>query len=834
MGMGFFQADPVSLAFGPSITRSIYAGVGAAIDSAYQYPQNSGDGDVLGSLEDQFNEAMNRGIFDSNGNIPSDCQQAYNSATPQAVTTACFDDNDFWYGSAKNTNGISNPYAAFLHAGTTASGSSFFVTQTMYGTAANGLNGAVGSTSLGLVYTFQMDETPIGASLNFNPPTAKTGPYLYQPYAVNGQWSALPDRTNITVSLTPWVASAGGMFDITGAINGLGATMSLTVKAQQGTNPVQTASGATQYSLSGLSPGNYSLTLSAVPDGYTCQFSSTQASIATVTLGPSSSQAIQCIKAPGYHVAGTVNGLDPNKTVTLANNAVDVINVTNPSVSYPAFEFSHRVAPTSGYVVTVKTQPPGQTCVIVSNGSGSANNHKGAKNVDVICSDNPSTYSVGGTVTGLAQSEQLSLTLNGVGQASPIQGTGTGSAAVPFTLTPELMTGQSYSVAMAPGGSPAGKICIVSNGVGTVKNQDVINVQVHCDADPASYKVWGSITGLQSGDSVVVNDSGNQRSIQWPQSMYSFNGLTTGTSYSLSIGTSTKSCSFSGPAQPSGTVGTEDIAVNISCVSTSGLSLSIQNQGPTPLLLNKTQAAVLDLNGGIKSLAVWGGNASPTLVGTFASGFAYDVQIIGQSNNQGCNYSTLPSGTLTATTNLPFACGNAPGVVPGVCNGSYSNQRFSSVPETSQLCDQGTTSGAMMTTDGRLRWHCSGQGNPQVSPLGGTQTCYTLSSTQPGQQNQSPLALKPSGWTITSGGSQTFTITGGSGQGSISAPQVESVGNANCSISTRKSNPGWRISAIPASGTHGSGACVVWVSKAGDSNFLSFDAAPAVFNVKPQ
>jgi hypothetical protein len=317
--------------------------------------------------------------------------------------------------------------------------------------------------------------------------------------------------------------------------------------------------------------------------------------------------------------------------------------------------------------------------------------------------------------------------------------------------------------------------------------------------------------------------------------MYAFDDLETGTPYVLSILSSSKNCTFSGPGASAGVIAGQDIEVDVSCVPTAGLALSVQNKGlGSVFLLNKNQAGVLELNGGLTTVAVWGGSQSPTLVGAYAPGFSYNVQIVGQSKNQDCNYSYLPPGKLAASTVLPFSCGNAPGVVPGVCNGTYANQVVNSLPETSTLCDQGYSSGAILTSDGRYRWRCSGLGNPQVSPPGGTQTCYSLSRSEPAKQNQSPLAIAPTQWTITAGGSQTFSVVGGSGQGAIYVYKVESVGHAICSITTRLNNPGWRITAKATPGTGGSGACVVWVSKAGDTNYSSVDASPAVFNVRPQ
>ena len=193
----------------------------------------------------------------------------------------------------------------------------------------------------------------------------------------------------------------------------------------------------------------------------------------------------------------------------------------------------------------------------------------------------------------------------------------------------------------------------------------------------------------------------------------------------------------------------------------------------------------------------------------------------------------MTPGVLTVNTVLNFNCGNDPGVVPGVCNGFYTNQEAATRPPTQELCDQGYTSGSLQMSDGRYRWRCSGAGNPQLNPAGGTQTCYTLPSGSQ-KKNQSPLVLSAKNWTITSGGSQAFSVVGGSGDGAVSISKVDSVGHAICSISTTSQNPGWRVTATATPGTKGNGACIIWANKSGTTNYYSVETSPVVFNVQSQ
>lgn len=82
-----------------------------------------------------------------------------------------------------------------------------------------------------------------------------------------------------------------------------------------------------------------------------------------------------CVGGCPYTIGGTVAGLAASQTVVLQNNAGDDLTV---SADGP-FTFA---TPSSGYAVTVKTQPTDQACA-VQNGSGTATGN--VTNVSVVC-----------------------------------------------------------------------------------------------------------------------------------------------------------------------------------------------------------------------------------------------------------------------------------------------------------------------------------------------------------------------------------------------------------------------------------------------------------------
>ena len=84
-----------------------------------------------------------------------------------------------------------------------------------------------------------------------------------------------------------------------------------------------------------------------------------------------------------------------------------------------------------------------------------------------------STFSIGGSVTGLSSGMSVTLLDNGSDSS-------TVSANSAFTFPTQLASGASYSVTV--GNNPAGQTCAVTNGSGTVSTANVTNVAVACTA----------------------------------------------------------------------------------------------------------------------------------------------------------------------------------------------------------------------------------------------------------------------------------------------------------------------------------------------------------------
>jgi hypothetical protein len=207
-----------------------------------------------------------------------------------------------------------------------------------------------------------------------------------------------------------------------------------------------------------------------------------------------------------YSIGGTVNGLTAGTTLRLGLQHSGTLGSTLDVMSNGTFSFDpEKVAAGETYVVSIATQPTGQTCS-VNNGSGTMP-AADVTNVIIICVINPSpvvTYSIGGTVSGLDAGNTVQLALQHSGTlGNTIDVISNGS----FSFDPEkVAAGATYVVSIAT--QPTGQSCSVSNGTGTASS-NVTNVAVSCVATTTTFSVGGTIAGLTGTGLRIENGADN-------------------------------------------------------------------------------------------------------------------------------------------------------------------------------------------------------------------------------------------------------------------------------------------------------------------------------------
>ncbi|MEE4203257.1 MAG: choice-of-anchor U domain-containing protein [Halieaceae bacterium] len=162
-------------------------------------------------------------------------------------------------------------------------------------------------------------------------------------------------------------------------------------------------------------------------------------------------------------VGGNASGIANGQSVVLQNNGGDDLTVS----SNGAFTFATAINSGADYSVTVLTQPANQTC-LVTGGSGT---NPGVDVTSVTVSCVTDTYSIGGTLSGLAAGESVVLQ-NNAGDDLTVSASGA------FTFATEIASGTDYAVTVLT--QPTGQTCAVTNGSGSNVTADVTNVGLAC------------------------------------------------------------------------------------------------------------------------------------------------------------------------------------------------------------------------------------------------------------------------------------------------------------------------------------------------------------------
>jgi hypothetical protein len=280
-------------------------------------------------------------------------------------------------------------------------------------------------------------------------------------------------------------------YPVSGLLSGLPAGGQLVLKNNGADALTLSANGAFTFATPLAYDGSYAVTVSTQPAEATC--SVTLGTGAGVTAAVAGISVICSLDA--YAISGTVSGLATGLQVTLDDNAADALTVA----ANGAFTFATRVAAGASYLVTVGTQPTGETCT-VSGGQGSrlGGNVSG---IAVTCST--STFTIGGTLSGLAIGAQVTLDDNG---ADPLTLTANGA----FTFSTAVAYGGVYDVTV--GTPPTGQVCAMTNATGPSVSADVSNVLVACATvmsytTPGSYN-WTVPAGVATVQVVAIGGGG--------------------------------------------------------------------------------------------------------------------------------------------------------------------------------------------------------------------------------------------------------------------------------------------------------------------------------------
>src|SRR5277367_3656353 len=258
-------------------------------------------------------------------------------------------------------------------------------------------------------------------------------------------------------------------YTVGGTVSGLTGS-GLVLQNNGGNNTTVAADGAFTFSTTLVSGNNYNVSVLTQPSNptQTCTPNSAAGIIATASV---TNVTVVCANktVPEDTIGGTVSGL-AGSGLQLQNNGTDTLAVA----SNGAFTFPTALAGGMPYSVTISSPPvnPNQNCVVAAGtGTTSASD---VNNVAVSCTTaSATTYSVGGSVSGLPAGTSLVLADNGRDNLK----TGNG----PFTFATPVPSGSAYSVSLVSSDYAQSQACVFTNANGLMGTSAVTNVAIACN-----------------------------------------------------------------------------------------------------------------------------------------------------------------------------------------------------------------------------------------------------------------------------------------------------------------------------------------------------------------
>ena len=237
-------------------------------------------------------------------------------------------------------------------------------------------------------------------------------------------------------------------YTVGGTVTGHTGEVSLALTYGEKTETLEVPTGTDKFTFDAKLVANQSFTIAvAAPDGQSCSSSVTQGSIVNANITDIS---VTCVTVPAYSVGGTVAG--HTGEVSLALTYGEETETLKVAVGTDKFTFLGKLTANQSFTIAVGN-PEGQSCrsSLTEGTIVDAN----VTNVEVTCV--ASTYSVGGTVSGLAENETVTLTLSptvGTVETEDVIGDADETADEPFTFDTRLLNSATYEVTTT---SPTGK-----------------------------------------------------------------------------------------------------------------------------------------------------------------------------------------------------------------------------------------------------------------------------------------------------------------------------------------------------------------------------------------
>jgi hypothetical protein len=331
-----------------------------------------------------------------------------------------------------------------------------------------------------------------------------------------------------------------------------------------------------------------------------------------------------CAATTQYTISVAVSGL--TGTLVMHDNKGDLLTFTTNDTQTFATKYNSGLT----YIVTIRSQPMGQTCTMSSNSSGTITSDV---TVAVTCAktveDKISVAVTGLTGTLVVQDSKAS-TL-----------TFTTNNTQTFAL--EYPSGSTYTVTVKT--QPAGQTCTLgSNASGTITSN--ITVTATCNTNVSNYTISVAVTGL-TGTLVVQDNLGAGLTFTTNTTQTFSSSYAGGSTYSVTVQTQPAGQTCTLGSNASGTI-TSNITVTSTCTTNvANYTISVAVTGLTgTLVVQDSQSDLLTFTT----------NNTQTFAKSYASGSTYSVTVQTQPVGQTCTLSSNASGTITSNVTVTATC----------------------------------------------------------------------------------------------------------------------------------------------------------------------------------
>ncbi len=435
-------------------------------------------------------------------------------------------------------------------------------------------------------------------------------------------------------------------FVLAGDLSGLASGESVVLSDGAGSNLTLTQNGAFQFTDQVLYGASYDVTVATQPSRQSCTVSGSASS--TAIEANVYNLAVSCAAAQ-FTIGGTLSGLPVGTSVVLKDNGGNPLTLSGNG----SFVFTQSIAYGQSYSVTVATQPTGETCSIADNTGAGSGVTRNVTNVQIVCSS--VTYTIGGTLIGLASGDSVTLYDNGTSSLS-LTANGT------FTFSAPVAYGGSYQVVIAT--QPVGQTCSIANssGSGIGVSGNITSVAIVCSNQ--TFPVGGAVIGLASGQSVTLLDNGTDALTVTGNGGFTFaTPIAYGGSYAVTVSSQPagQTCSVANASQTDVTSAVNDVTVTCtsSAYSIGGMVSGLNSSGSVTLLDNGSDALTVSANG------------SFTFATAVATGNGYDVSVAREPTGETCTVSN-GSGTVAASNVTTVSVSCSASSSSGPSSGTYT------------------------------------------------------------------------------------------------------------------------------------------------------------------